>query len=96
MAVEETGMGVVEDRVVENHFASEYIYNKYKDERTCGIVETDDEHGILTFAEPVGIILRHRSHYQPDLHGHLQSADQSQDPCTADTAVPAEPTAKWM
>jgi acetaldehyde dehydrogenase / alcohol dehydrogenase len=56
MAAEETGMGVVEDKVVKNHFASEYIYNKYKDEKTCGIIETDDEHGILTFAEPVGII----------------------------------------
>jgi len=56
MAAEETGMGVVEDKVVKNHFASEYIYNKYKDEKTCGIIETDDEHGILTYAEPVGII----------------------------------------
>src|SRR5579875_1350483 len=56
MAAEETGMGVVEDKVVKNHFASEYIYNKYKDEKTCGIIETDDEHGTLTMAEPVGII----------------------------------------
>ncbi len=56
MAAEETGMGVVEDKVIKNHFASEYIYNKYKDEKTCGIIETDEEHGILTFAEPVGII----------------------------------------
>lgn len=56
MAAEETGMGVVEDKVVKNHFASEYIYNKYKDEKTCGIVEIDDEHGTLTMAEPVGII----------------------------------------
>src|SRR5579875_2652830 len=56
MAAEETGMGVVEDKVIKNHFASEYIYNKYKDEKTCGIIESDDEHGTLTFAEPVGII----------------------------------------
>ncbi|HEY1810644.1 MAG TPA: bifunctional acetaldehyde-CoA/alcohol dehydrogenase [Acidobacteriaceae bacterium] len=56
MAAEETGMGVVEDKVVKNHFASEYIYNKYKDEKTCGVVEVDDEHGILTIAEPVGVI----------------------------------------
>lgn len=56
MAAEETGMGVVEDKVIKNHFASEYIYNKYKDEKTCGIIDSDDEHGILTFAEPVGII----------------------------------------
>lgn len=56
MAAEETGMGVVEDKVVKNHFASEYIYNKYKDEKTCGVVEVDEEHGILTVAEPVGVI----------------------------------------
>jgi acetaldehyde dehydrogenase / alcohol dehydrogenase len=56
LAAEETGMGVVEDKVVKNHFASEYIYNKYKDEKTCGVVETDDEHGTLTIAEPVGVI----------------------------------------
>jgi acetaldehyde dehydrogenase / alcohol dehydrogenase len=56
MAAEETGMGVVEDKVVKNHFASEYIYNKYKDEKTCGIVEVDEEHGTMTVAEPVGVI----------------------------------------
>ena len=56
LAAEETGMGVVEDKVVKNHFASEYIYNKYKDEKTCGIVEIDDEHGTMTVAEPVGVI----------------------------------------
>lgn len=56
MAAEETGMGVVEDKVVKNHFASEYIYNKYKDEKTCGVVEVDDEHGIMEIAEPVGVI----------------------------------------
>lgn len=56
MAAAETGMGVVEDKVIKNHFASEYIYNKYKDEKTCGVLETDDEHGILTIAEPVGVI----------------------------------------
>jgi len=42
LAFEETGMGVVEDKVIKNHFASEYIYNKYKDERTCGILDQDD------------------------------------------------------
>lgn len=56
MAAEETGMGVVEDKVVKNHFASEYIYNKYKDEKTCGVIDADDEHGTLTIAEPVGVI----------------------------------------
>ncbi len=56
MAFEETGMGIVEDKVIKNHFASEYIYNKYKDERTCGIIEKDTSFGIIKVAEPIGII----------------------------------------
>lgn len=56
MAVEETGMGVMEDKVLKNHFASEYIYNKYKDELTCGVLEEDAELGTITIAEPVGLI----------------------------------------
>ncbi|WP_275668539.1 bifunctional acetaldehyde-CoA/alcohol dehydrogenase [Oleisolibacter albus] len=56
LAVAETGMGVMEDKVIKNHFASEYIYNKYKDEKTCGVLEVDDEAGIVTIAEPVGLI----------------------------------------
>lgn len=56
MAVEETGMGIAEDKVIKNHFASEYIYNKYKDVKTCGIVEEDKENGLIKFAEPVGVI----------------------------------------
>jgi len=56
LAVQETGMGVVEDKVIKNHFASEYIYNKYKDEKTCGILAEDDEAGTITIAEPVGLI----------------------------------------
>jgi len=56
LAVEETGMGVVEDKVIKNHFASEYIYNKYKDDKTCGILSQDDESGTITIAEPVGLI----------------------------------------
>ena len=56
LAVKETGMGVVEDKVIKNHFASEYIYNKYKDEKTCGILSQDDEAGTITIAEPVGLI----------------------------------------
>jgi len=55
-AVEESGMGIVEDKVIKNHFASEFIYNKYKDEKTCGILEEDDMAGTITIAEPVGII----------------------------------------
>ncbi len=56
MAAEETGMGVVEDKVVKNHFASEYIYNAYKDEKTCGIVAEDPVGGTVTIAEPIGLI----------------------------------------
>ncbi|HLO67475.1 MAG TPA: bifunctional acetaldehyde-CoA/alcohol dehydrogenase [Holophaga sp.] len=56
MAVEETGMGIVEDKVVKNHFAAEYIYNAYKDERTCGVLSSDPAAGILTLAEPVGVV----------------------------------------
>ncbi|WP_237151899.1 bifunctional acetaldehyde-CoA/alcohol dehydrogenase [Oryzibacter oryziterrae] len=52
----ETGMGVIEDKVVKNHFASEYIYNKYKDEKTCGILEEDELGGTITIAEPIGLI----------------------------------------
>jgi acetaldehyde dehydrogenase/alcohol dehydrogenase len=56
MAVEETGMGIVEDKVIKNHFASEYIYNQYKDEKTCGIIEKDEAFGITKVAEPIGVI----------------------------------------
>ncbi len=56
MAVAETGMGVVEDKVIKNHFASEYIYNKYKDTKTCGTIEVDEAGGIEKYAEPYGII----------------------------------------
>ncbi|MEM6839779.1 MAG: bifunctional acetaldehyde-CoA/alcohol dehydrogenase [Cyanobacteria bacterium P01_C01_bin.120] len=56
MAVEETGMGVVEDKVIKNHFASEIIYNKYKQEKTCGVIEEDQSFGIQRIAEPVGIL----------------------------------------
>ncbi len=56
MAVEETGMGVVEDKVIKNHFASEYIYNKFKDTRTCGILEEDKANGLIKIAEPLGVI----------------------------------------
>lgn len=56
MACSESGLGVVEDKVIKNHFASEYIYNAYKDEKTCGVLEVDDAYGIMTIAEPVGLI----------------------------------------
>ena len=56
MAVEETGMGVVEDKVIKNHYASEYIYNAYKDTKTCGVIEEDTSYGIKKIAEPIGVI----------------------------------------
>ena len=56
MAVEETGMGVVEDKVIKNHYASEYIYNKYKYEKTCGVIEEDKSYGYKKIAEPIGVI----------------------------------------
>ena len=56
MAVEETGMGVVEDKIIKNHYASEYIYNKYKNEKTCGVVEEDTYYGIKKVLEPIGVI----------------------------------------
>ena len=56
LAVEETGMGVMEDKVIKNHFASEYIYNNYKDTKTCGVISEDDSFGYAQVAEPIGII----------------------------------------
>ena len=56
MAVAETGMGIVEDKVIKNHFAAEYIYNQYKDMKTCGVLEEDKTYGITKVAEPIGVI----------------------------------------
>ena len=56
MAVEETGMGVVEDKVIKNHYAAEYIYNKYKNTKTCGVISRDTAFGLTEIAEPIGII----------------------------------------
>ena len=56
LAVEESGMGIVEDKVIKNNFAAEYIYNQYKDMKTCGVIERDDTFGISKVAEPIGII----------------------------------------
>ena len=56
MAVEETGMGVVEDKVIKNHYAAEYVYNKYKNVKTCGVIEKDENYGITKIAEPIGVI----------------------------------------
>lgn len=56
LAVEETGMGVVEDKVIKNHYAAEYIYNAYRGTKTCGVIEEDKQYGITEIAEPIGVI----------------------------------------
>ncbi len=56
MAAQETGMGILEDKVIKNHYAAEYIYNAYKDTKTCGIIEEDSSYGIRRIAEPVGVV----------------------------------------
>ncbi len=56
MAVEETNMGVIEDKVIKNHYASEYIYNAYKNTKTCGLIEENGSYGIKKYAEPIGVI----------------------------------------
>ncbi|GHU68616.1 aldehyde-alcohol dehydrogenase [Clostridia bacterium] len=56
LAVDETGMGVLEDKVIKNHYAAEYIYNAYKDTKTCGVIDEDKSFGTVRIAEPVGII----------------------------------------
>lgn len=56
LAVEETGMGVIEDKVIKNHYASEYIYNKYRDTKTCGVIEDNRAYGTKKIAEPIGVI----------------------------------------
>lgn len=56
MAVEETGMGIVEDKIIKNHYAAEYIYNKYKNTKTCGVIEEDKAYGTMKIADPIGVI----------------------------------------
>ena len=56
LAVEETGMGIAEDKVIKNHYAAEYIYNAYKDTKTCGVIEEDKAYGTKKIAEPIGVI----------------------------------------
>ena len=61
MAVEETGMGVVEDKVIKNHYAAEYIYNAYKDTKTCGVIEEDKAYGVKRLLSPsVSLVLSSR------------------------------------
>ncbi|MDE7121923.1 MAG: bifunctional acetaldehyde-CoA/alcohol dehydrogenase, partial [Oscillospiraceae bacterium] len=56
MAVEETGMGIVEDKVIKNNYAAEHIYNAYRNTKTCGVIEEDLQYGVTKIAEPIGVI----------------------------------------
>ena len=80
MAIEETGRGVLEDKVIKNHYAAEYIYNAYKNTKTCGVLERDEAYGITKIAEPIGIVGAVIPDDQPHLHRDLQDADQPEDP----------------
>ena len=64
MAVEETGRGLVEDKIIKNHYAAEYIYNKYKNDKTCGVIEEDKAYGIKKIADP---------NYKSDINSNLQN-----------------------
>ena len=79
MAVEETGMGVVEDKVIKNNYAAEYIYNAYKNTKTCGIIEEDKAYGIKKIAEPVGVIAAVIPTTNPTLHRYIQVPACPQD-----------------
>ena len=72
MAVEETGMGVVEDKVIKNNYAAEYIYNAYKNTKTCGVIEEDPAYGIKKIAEPIGLQVPYRAQ-DPQRHHYLAS-----------------------
>ena len=73
MAVEETGRGLVEDKIIKNHYAAEYIYNKYKNDKTCGVIEEDKAYGIKKIAEPVGLVAAVIPNYKPDINSNLQN-----------------------
>ena len=74
MAVEETGMGVVEDKVIKNHYAAEYIYNAYKNTKTCGVIEEDPAYGYQEDRRAHRCCRRRYPHHQPHFHRHLQDA----------------------
>mgnify|MGYP000173454645 FL=1 len=74
-AVAETGMGVVEDKVIKNHYAAEYIYNAYKNTKTCGVIEEDTAYGIQKIAEPIGLVAAViPTTNQLHIRAHLKSA----------------------
>lgn len=79
MAVEETKRGVMEDKVIKNHYAAEYIYNAYKDTKTCGVIEEDTAFGIRKIAEPIGLVAAVIPTTKPDFHCDFQDADLSEN-----------------
>ena len=74
MAVSETGMGVVEDKVIKNHYAAEYIYNAYRDTKTCGVIEEDKAFGIKKNRRTHWPYSGHNSHHEPHVDGYFQDA----------------------
>ncbi len=74
MAVEESGMGIVEDKVIKNHFLSQNIYIiNIKMKKTCGVIEKDESFGITKIAEPIGVVANNRSYYKPNINSYIQS-----------------------
>ena len=71
MAVEETQRGVLEDKIIKNHYAAEYIYNAYKDTKTCGVIEEDPAYGIKRVAEPIGLGCGSYPDNKPDIYSNL-------------------------
>lgn len=80
MAVEETGMGVVEDKVIKNHFAAEMVYNKYKDLKTCGVIEEDPHFGLKKNCRTGGDHCRYCADNKPNVHHDFQGADCPENP----------------
>ena len=79
MAVEETGRGVYEDKVIKNMFATEYIWHDIKKEKTVGILDENEMEGYVEVAEPVGVICRRHPHHQPHLHHAVQKPDRREN-----------------
>ena len=81
MAVEETGMGIVEDKVIKNNYAAEYIYNAYKNTKTCGVIEEDKAYGIKKIAEPIDNLSRFADSLGMGRYRHTRAADLGASVC---------------
>ena len=80
LAIEETGFGVFEDKVVKNYTATEFLSDYLRDKRSVGVIEEDVEHDIVRVAEPIGVVLGDHAGHQPDVDGALQGDRRRQDP----------------